>query len=95
MPVIVDASIQGKLDKPIMPNVTSGNDKPDYNRGTSGITETTSNNTQKISREKGAPIVQTKATGSTEGMKLANEIGAEATVSVAESSKGQNINAQA
>ncbi len=95
MPIIVDASIQGKLDKPIMPNVTSANDKPDFNRGTSGITETTSNNTQKLSREKGIPVVQTKSIGATEGVKMANESGADATVSVMESSKGLNINAKA
>jgi len=93
MAVIVDATIQGKLDKPIMPNVASSNDRTDFTRGTSGVTKTTTKNVLKLSAERGVPIVSAEAVGTLSGMKQAQQIGKEITVSISEGSKGTNIDA--
>lgn len=93
MPVIVDASIQGKLKHPIMANVLSDNQKADYGRPASGTTEATQKNVNRLSREKGIFPIPQQGSTALEGTQVALEMGQDITVSVQQQFKGRNINA--
>ncbi|VAX23221.1 hypothetical protein MNBD_NITROSPINAE03-1963 [hydrothermal vent metagenome] len=95
MAVIVDASIQGKLQFPIMSNVVTGNDKPDFGRGTSQMINVTDKNASKINQAKGVPAIPAQVKGQSEGAKQGQAVARANSVSVGDAIKGQNINATA
>lgn len=56
MPAIVDASIQGKLVHPIIPNVATQNEAPESKgKQAAGISKVTYENSRKIEASKGHP----------------------------------------
>lgn len=55
MPVIVDASTQGKVKFPAMPNVVSRNDSTAHMQTPSGVSKMTAQNVDKMQTSKGKP----------------------------------------
>ncbi|HEB73413.1 MAG TPA: hypothetical protein ENI77_12450 [Nitrospirae bacterium] len=95
MAVIVDASIQGKLQFPIMPNVVTDNDKPDYARETNQMINVTDKNATKINQAKGVPAIPAQVKDQSEGSKQGQAVAKANSVSVGDAVKGQNVNATA
>ncbi len=95
MPVIVDASIQGKLEHPIMPNVLTDNDKMDLGRTAAGITKIPIENTTRINQAKGIPAIPAQVKTISAGTRQALAVANSNTVSISEQFKGQNFNAVA
>lgn len=95
MAVIVDASVQGKLKFPIMPNVLTENDKVDYNRETNQMINVTDQNTAKINRSKGVPAIPAQVQSQSEGAKQSLAVAKENSVSIGDAVKGQTVNATA
>jgi len=95
MAVIVDASIQGKLQFPIMPNVVTGNDKVDFGRETSRMINVTDKNAAKINQARGVPAIPAQVKNQSEGSKQGQSVARANSVSVGDAVKGQNINATA
>lgn len=92
MPVIVDATIQGKLNHPIMSNVLTNSDRMDLAKQTAGNTEVTQKNADKISREKGVYPIPAQLTGAADGANLGRQMAKQVTVPLSEQFKGQNVN---
>ncbi len=95
MPTIVDATIQGKLQHPIMPNVLTANDRMDLSRTASGITEVAAKNVAKINQSKGIPAIPAQVKTTSEGARQSQAIADENTSSIGEQFKGRNFNAVA
>lgn len=55
MPTIVDASIKGKVNLPIIPNVVSSNEGHHPEKQAAGITKVTYENSQRLEAGKGRP----------------------------------------
>lgn len=88
MPVIVDASIKGKLKFPTMPNVVSRNDDISKMKTPAGMIKTTLQNAERIEISKGKPH-QSLGTGDLKSaISSQHSAGSKATHGLSEISKG-------
>ena len=95
MPVIVDATIIGKLDPPIMSNVASSNDKIDFSRASNGLINIADKNVARINQSKGIPAIPAQIKTMSEGAKQSQTVAKANSTSIGESVKGQSIDATA
>lgn len=91
MPTIVDATIQGKLIHPIIPNVTSSNEGHNRNKQAAGVTKVTFENSQRLEAGKGRPHADPTSTTLKETLGLVHQQGRKVTKGIREQSKGMYV----
>ncbi len=88
MPVIVDASIRGKVKFPTMPNVVSRNDSIKKVPSPSGVSKMTNQNMDKIESSRGRPHLGSSSSDLRSTMNAKNAAATRAVSGLSESSKG-------
>ncbi|MBI5637410.1 MAG: hypothetical protein HZA03_05510 [Nitrospinae bacterium] len=91
MPTIVDATIQGKLIHPIIPNVTSSNEGHNRGKQAAGVTKVTFENSQRLEAGKGRPHADPTSTTVKETVGLVRQQGGKVVQGIREQSKGMYV----
>lgn len=91
MPTIVDASIQGKLTHPIIPNVVSSNEGHHPEKQAAGVTRVTYENSQRLEAGKGRPHADPAGSDLKKTMDMVHTASRRAIQGVKEQSKGMYI----